>query len=351
VGQGDLSASRRSSFGAFSLARRSHPRSRCAVQRGERRQARGSASLPVWCFACAAETPHAGSPPRSRGVPFPGRVRVARDGAASGSSPLRWRSCRRFGRANCQRPPRRLSSPTPRNPAACLLHTARSPRARSLELRSAPSPDPCSLGALVACLSAPCASHVLTHLSAPAHADLFAPMSAPRAPCGRVHPTSLPQPRNSRPRDLSAPRRARPGACISPRCAAAPDPGRRGASWSVGRSVTARSRRSGRDPADRRSVRTHREWRALLSGPKTPSIFDRYRGRTQTCAVHGHQGDEGQAGPGRTESGVLCTRSREDADMRRPSSPWSLLPLDLSRRTPTAIVRPWRRGQAPRRET
>jgi len=32
------------------------------------------------------------------------------------------------------------------------------------------------------------------------------------------------------------------------------------------------------------------------------------------------QGGEGQAGQGRTERRVLCTRAREDAEMRRPSS-------------------------------
>jgi len=34
----------------------------------------------------------------------------------------------------------------------------------------------------------------------------------------------------------------------------------------------------------------------------------------------GPQGDEGQAGQGRRERGVLCTRATEDAEMRRPSS-------------------------------
>jgi hypothetical protein len=34
------------------------------------------------------------------------------------------------------------------------------------------------------------------------------------------------------------------------------------------------------------------------------------------------QGGEGQAGQGRTERRVLCTRAREDAEMRRPSPSW-----------------------------
>jgi hypothetical protein len=341
VGEGGPVRSRaRSSFGAFNRAPGARRRSRCfnQVSGAGLERARVTSCLP---FACAAETRQAGSAPRSLVLPFAGCVRIAR-----ASVPLR--APVRFGGAPVAGSGGRILRPRPRvrlpprpHPCVLLAHAA-----RTLPRSFPPGRQPISR-ALFAGRAAP---RPAAHLSARAHVDLFARMSAPRAPSGRVHPTSLPQPR-SRPRDLSAPRHARTRPSGRVHLTSLPQPRPiQGGEGHPGRSV-GRSATPGRDPADRRSVRAHREWRALLAGSKIPSIFDRYRGRTPTCAVHRHQGDEAQAGPGRRERSVpMSTRATEDADMRRPSSPWSLLPLDLSLRPPTAIVRAWRKGRPPPRD-